>query len=307
GKRRTVYSAIMPIEILDIASDGRVLLAAQRTERDTTALLAGDKEPRTLVVPGESSIVRTMTPDGRLVVVTNQIPDGYEHFLIRSDRVGAVRLGAGENMSISPDGAWSLASTPGFDKFSVTPTGMGPTRDVPNPGGLTYLSLPVWLPDAKRFVAIARKGSDAPRAYIFDATTGVATAFGPPLLDWRFFGGPPVSTDGREVVLQDERSAMVRVPIGGGDPTPIPGMFPDDWPLSYTEDGKGLFVAERKLPIEVARVDFATGSRVPWLTMAPTRTAGMRYWVPVITPNGKYWALCTGKLLTTLFVVEGLR
>jgi hypothetical protein len=297
----------MPIEIFDIASDGRVLLAAQRSERDATALLAGDKEPRALVVPGESSIVRAMTPDGRMVVVTNQIPKGYEHYVIRADRPGAVRLGDAENMSVSRDGAWSLAANPGFNTFFVTPTGMGKTREVPNPEGITYLSIPAWLPDARGFVLTGRKGSEPPRAFVVDATTGAGAPFGPPELAWGFFMAPPVSADGREVVLQDEHGTPERVQIPGGKTTAISGLLPGDQPLTYTEDGKGLFVATATFPIDVARLDFGTGRRTPWLTLNPTRTAGMRYWTPVITPDGKAWALCTGKLLSTLYVVEGLR
>ena len=307
GHRRVVYSAIMPIEIFDITADGRVLLAAQRPERDATALLEGDKEPRTLVVPGESSIVRSMTPDGRMVGVTNQIPVGYEHFLIRADRPGAVRLGEAENMSISPDGAWSLAANPGFNTFFVTPTAMGKPREVANPNAITYLSIPMWLPDSKRFFVTGRKGNEPSRALIVDATSGEAAPFGPPGLEWPFFSCPAVSTDGRETVLRGDDNVFRRIPLGGGEPLPVAGFLPDDQPLAYVEDGSGLFVASRRFPIDVVRLDFATGRRTPWLTLTATRNAGMRYWIPTITPNGKYWALCTGKLLTTLFVVEGLR
>ena len=35
--------------------------------------------------------------------------------------------------------------------------------------------------------------------------------------------------------------------------------------------------------------------------------AGLRYAIATITPSGKYWALSTAKLLTDLYVVEGLR
>lgn len=43
------------------------------------------------------------------------------------------------------------------------------------------------------------------------------------------------------------------------------------------------------------------------MTMAPMDPAGLRYAIVTITPNGKYWALSTAKLLTDLYIVEGLR
>ena len=55
------------------------------------------------------------------------------------------------------------------------------------------------------------------------------------------------------------------------------------------------------------RLDLATGSRTPWLTIAPTDSAGLRYATVAITSNGKYWVLSTAKLLTDLYVVDGLK
>jgi hypothetical protein len=88
---------------------------------------------------------------------------------------------------------------------------------------------------------------------------------------------------------------------------PIPGARAEDQPLTFTEDGAALLVVGRTLPLEIERLDLTTGQRTPWMTVAPTDRAGLRYAIATITPNGKYWASSTAKLLTDLYVVEGLR
>ena len=95
--------------------------------------------------------------------------------------------------------------------------------------------------------------------------------------------------------------------MGGGDPLPIPGLLAGDSPLAWTEDGAALFVSGDTNPIPIVRLELATGKRSPWITIAPTDSAGLRYIVPNITPNGKYWTLSIARLLTDLYVVEGLR
>ena len=307
GRRHVIYTSIGWIELFDIAADGRVLLGYQRTEREAVALLAGSTEPRPLVVPGESSVVRTLSPDGRSVLVANQIPKEYETFVIRSDRPGAVRLCPGESIALSPDGAWALTSSADYRTFFVSPLGMGPTRRIPNPDGIEYASIGTWMPDGKRFIVAGRKGGGSTRGYVIDATSGAGKAFGAEGVLWPLFTGPPVSPDGKYAVFQDPGGTPKRWPIDGGDPLPIPGLLPEDQPVMWTADGTALFVTRKAVPIPIVKLDLATGTRTPWLTVAPTDSAGLRYAIATITPDGKHWAISAAKLLTDLYVVEGLR
>jgi WD40 repeat protein len=189
----------------------------------------------------------------------------------------------------------------------IVPLGMGPTRAIPNPEGIEYVSPITWLPDGKRFVVVGHKGSDPSRAFVCDVESGAAKPFGEPGVMWTIFTGPPVSPDGKYVVLQGADGISKRWPIEGGEAIAIPGARAEDQPSTFTEDGAAIFVAGRSLPIAIERLDLATGDRTPWITVEPTDNAGLRYALAAITPNGKYWALSTAKLLTDLFVVEGLR
>ena len=58
----------------------------------------------------------------------------------------------------------------------------------------------------------------------------------------------------------------------------------------------------------VFRLDLATGRKEPWLEVRPPDPAGVCAFVSlVLTPDGKSYAYTYGRLLTDLYLVEGLR
>jgi Tol biopolymer transport system component len=307
GHSRVVHSSISPIELFDIAPDGRVLLGSQRNERSVQAVLAGSSEPRPLVVSGEASLARYVAPDGSAVVISNHLPKEYETYVVRADRPGATRLSAGDGIAISPDGSLVLSVSADSKTMSVSPLAMGPTRKIPTTDEVNYDGVPVWLPDGKSIAFTARRGSDPSRGFVVDVASGATKPFGAPGVHWDGFNGPPLSPDGKQIVLQDMNGTYLRWPVNGGEPLPIPGLIAGDLPLAWTDDGAALFVGGTAVPMSITRLELATGKRTPWKTIAPSDVAGLRYATLTISPNGNYWALATAKLLTDLFVVEGLR
>jgi len=307
GHRRVVYTSVSPIELFDIASDGRALIGSHKNERQAQALLDGSTEARHLIVPGEASMARALSGDGRTVLVASHLSKEYETYVLRSDRPGAVRIATGDGEAISPDGAWGLVVSADAKTLTVTPLVMGDPHIVPIPDGMTCESLPEWLPDGKRIVFVGRRGTEETRGYVCDVATGALKAFGAPGAFWNHFGRCPVSPDGKLVVLEDKNGTPLRWPVDGGPGLPIPGLLAGDIPLTWSDDGGSIFVSGSSTPIPIDRLSLATGRRTPWLTISPSDTAGLRYAVVTITPNGKYWALSVAKLLTDLYVVDGLR
>ena len=114
---------------------------------------------------------------------------------------------------------------------------------------------------------------------LFDAETGKATPFGPPDPVWTTFTPPPVSSDGKSVVLLDAAGMPGLWPIDGGDPLPIPGLRPDDQIASFAEGDAELFVAGPSVPVKIERLALATGRRTPWLEISPTDAAGLETWL----------------------------
>jgi dipeptidyl aminopeptidase/acylaminoacyl peptidase len=307
GGTRTLHKSLAPIELFDVSADGRLLMGTQRPERQASALLAGWDGPRLLTVPGEASVARGLSADGRAVLVTDQVPAGYESYLVQADRPGAVRLSSGDGYAISDDGTRALAVAADARSMLVSPLGPGTTRTFPIPEDLACDSAPSWLPGGKRIVFVGRRGSEPSRAYLLDVEAETATPFAAPGVSWSHFGGIPVSPDGRTVMLLDGSGAVMRWPIEGGSPLPVPGLGEEEVPLAFTADGRGIFVAGRGVPIPIERLDLETGKRTPWMTVAPADQAGLRFAVAAITPDGRHWALSTSRLHTDLYVVEGMR
>jgi hypothetical protein len=231
----------------------------------------------------------------------------YQTCWARSDRPGASLIGPGDGFAISPDGSRALVSSSDFQSLFIVPLGAGPTHTVPNPDGLELMSIGNWHPNGRQIVFAANKTGEPARAFLVDVESGKAAPFGPPGAGWAIFTPAPISSDGRFVVLLDADDRPCLWPLDGGAPTPIPGADFEDQILAFTEDDSALFVAGRSVPIVIERLDLATGERTPWLTVSPTDPAGLRYAIATITPDGKQWALSTAKLLTDLFVVEGLK
>ncbi|HEX5041714.1 MAG TPA: protein kinase, partial [Candidatus Polarisedimenticolaceae bacterium] len=110
GRQRVVFSSIEPIELFDVAPDGRALLGSAHAQREGVALLKGWTEPRPLVIPGEVSEAR-IAPDGTSAVALNHLTKDYETFLFRADRPGAARVSSGNGLSISRDGSVVLVGS----------------------------------------------------------------------------------------------------------------------------------------------------------------------------------------------------
>jgi eukaryotic-like serine/threonine-protein kinase len=307
GRSRTLLPSLTGIELFDVAPDGRVLLASDSRLRQVQALLAGSSEPRDVIIPGEASMSRWVAPDGRSVLVSEQGGTEYETFLVRADRPGAIHLGPGDGADLSPDGQWALSASADATRLYVSPVGAGQPRTIPNPQHLFYDSEPKWLPDGKRIITIAHTADSPTKGFVQDATDGTAKAFTPGGVGAGFTGAIIVSPDGRTALLIDPQGALVMWPIGGGEPRPIAGWKAGSVPLTWADDGKGIFYVDRGGFSPILRFDIATGRSTPWTTIAPSDPAGLRLVILKITSNGKYWSLSLSKMLSDLFVVEGLK
>ncbi len=307
GHVRTVQASMIQIELFDVAPDGRMLIGSQPQERNAVALMAGDSGPRPVVVPGESSMVHAIADDGSAVLVTDQYGPEYLTYLVRANQPGAVRLGTGEGYCISRDGRLALIGSSDSKRLYVAPLGVGTTRMIPNQLGIAFESVPHWMSDSRRIVMIGRTGTEPARGYVLDTTTGAATPFGPAGVEWNNYSPIPIAPDESAVIFGDTKGGYLRCPLGGGAPVPVPGLRPGDVPVTFSADGAAVFVAEQGVPIPVVRLDLATGRRTPWLNIAPPDAAGLRIATVSIAPDGRHWALSTARVLTDLYVAEGIR
>ena len=92
-------------------------------------------------------------------------------------------------------------------------------------------------------------------------------------------------------------------------PIPLTYLDRDDEPLQWSPDGSLLFVRRAGAwPAAVDRVNTATGDRESWKTIQPADPGGIdAVFRILITPNGKSYCHDYVRLLSELFVVEGLK
>jgi hypothetical protein len=94
----------------------------------------------------------------------------------------------------------------------------------------------------------------------------------------------------------------------GEAPSPVPGLEPGEQVIQWTADGQGLLVFRPGgLPLQVHRLDLATGKRVVWRDIPGSGHEGA--WVNRIrmTPDGRSLALRYIQDRSDLYRVEGLR
>ena len=98
-------------------------------------------------------------------------------------------------------------------------------------------------------------------------------------------------------------------PVDGGAPVPFPIMASDDIALQWSSDGRLLYVWRGAAwPPVVDRVDISTGRREAWKTIQPADPVGVdAIFRILVTPDGKAYCHDYVRVLSELFIVEGLK
>ena len=309
GRERLLAAQSASMALSDIARDGRALVTTQIDRRDMAGLFPGSSEERdyswfTWTYP------RDFSADGSWILFS-EATQNYSTYLRKTDGSAAIRLGEGAAQALSPDHRWAAAVRPETKELVLLPTGAGDTRKLPH-GTLSSLRPPVrWLPDSRGILFMGSEANSPDEGVYFqDIDRGDPRRVSPEgdwLLSWAG------SLDGRSFIAltgsdADKVRAMV-VPLDGAAPRPIAGLDPGDFPLRWSEDGRGLFFWRfGQVPAQVFRLDTTTGLRELWKTLAPPDRAGVRVIGLVLpTPDGKYYVYDYQRTLSEVYLVSGLR
>jgi Tol biopolymer transport system component len=306
GGLRAVTAGPIRYKVLDIAVDGRVLVGRDRDERMIEALLAGSGTPVDLTFR-EGSMALWVANDGRRALIGELLTAPYQTYLFN---VGGapVRLGTGQPTSLSPDGRWALAVSVEGHPLLLHPTGPGTSRTLPDPENIVFTNAG-WL-DANHVVAFGQKAGERSQGYIQDINGGPPRRF---TAEGAEINAPswwtlPISPDGTHVVVRDDQGSAVIHAVADGAPAPVPHFNPGEVVVQWTPDGDGLLVAHRdELQWIVERLDLGSGRRTPALTIRAHDAAGLRLSVFGISRDAKYYVHTYARLLSNLYVVDGLR
>jgi Tol biopolymer transport system component len=297
--------------LLDVSRAGRALLAQTSIRREIVGLPPGQIKERNLSW-FDWSYPDDLSNDGQTVLFdesNRQSEAGYEIYLRKTDGSPAVLLGEGIGTALSQDGRWALSVVRPFGQGQLVllPTGAGQPHPLSGEA-LLWGHWGAWTPDGKSILFAASEAGHAPRLYVREIEGGRARPITPEGIR-SYFNGNALSPDGKLVTAIDQQGRAILCPVAGGEPRPIPGIAVGELPVRWS-DATSLFVISRpgELPATISRLDLATGRRELWKQLTPLDPAGVFSIDPVlITPDGKAYVYSYRRMLSELYLVEGLR
>jgi hypothetical protein len=311
GRPRLVYRGPGWLTLQDIARDRHVLLTHSRVQSGIMWRRNDGTEERDLSWFDYSFSPR-LSADGRTLVFTAGGQAGGPRYSIYhrgTDGTDAALLGEGYATGLSPKGRWVLSLLPTVPpQLWSLPTGSGEKWRVGEDGdGLTYLSAG-WLsdgPDGQRILIQAREQGREPRLFVQDTREkGRPKPFTP-----EGVGIGPISPDGKRVAAAGPDGKKYLYFVDGGKPEPLPALAPEDELIGWSKDGLSLFVTRPgAIPAVVERFVLATQERVPFVRIEPTDPTGIVAITSIqVTPDGKSYAYRYFRVLSDLYLVEGLK
>jgi eukaryotic-like serine/threonine-protein kinase len=307
GKQRLLARVPGALTMLDTTRDGRVLLRREAGRQEIKAFFDGASRPRELSW-FDFSLPAGLSQDGKTLLFAEVGEAGgatYGIYIRGTDGSPAVRLGDGNPQGLSPDGNWVLAithETP--EQLFLLPTKAGERRVITN-DAIDHFTAE-WVPDGKQVVFTGSEPGHGPRLYAQDLEGGKPRAISPEGAAASFF---KVSPDGKFVAAIGPDGNRWLYPVDGGEPHPIPGIQTIERIAGFAADGKSVFAYNiAGLPCTITRIDLATGKRTVWKQIVPADAAGVDAVGGLrITPDAKSYVFSFPRVLSDLYVVEGLK
>ena len=309
GKERLIARIPGILNLHDVSRNGQALLARDNWRVGIIAQAPGSKEQDLSWM--DFSAVRDLSPDGKLLLFDESGEAGGalgQIYLRRMDGSPPVRLGDGTGCSLSMDSKWALTvPTPAKvgNQFVFLPTGTGTPRSIPVPqASVQWGNL---MPNGQEILFAGNEQGHATRIYLQDISNGKVrpvTPEGVSLTSFTRF----VSPDGMFfLAVESDGSSIVRS-VENGERKAIPSLQPADIAFGWTGDGKSIYVYQPAMPVKVFQIDLASGQRRLWKELDPPDPAGINFIrTPHISADGKAYAYNYNRVLSDLYLVDGLR
>jgi Tol biopolymer transport system component len=299
GRQRLVQEAPSSLTVWDIASDGRVLVTRDDERRALVGVPPGETAERDLSWFDNSGLA-DLSLGGRWLL----FGDRFGVYIRKTDGSPPIDLGLKGHFadSLSPDGNAVLATTSANDRLVIMPTGPGDARPLPSHGITSYRGAQ-WFPDGRRVFFNGNAPGQAVRTYVQDVAGGAPRA-----VTSENVLAMSVSTDGQWLAaLGDEGISLW--PVAGGQSRLVPQSFKEDRAVSWSADGRSLWVFHRaEIPAPIWRVDIATGHRQRVKMLVPPDPVGVYSIINFdITPSGDSYFYTYTRLLSQLYVARNLR
>src|SRR5271165_296508 len=306
GKQRVILATVTDIALQDVSPDGNVLLT---TVHGSTEMLVGHKgqsADRVLELPQEHARMAGLSYSGNIVALGFSGPgsgNDYSTLVLPEGATEPVRLGDGDPSSISPDGKWIFSLIPSqLNQFILYPTGTGQPRPVDvSPVHILGVASS-WTSDGSRILFTGADANRRPRSYLLEVESGTTRAVTP-----EDTSDGIISPSGEYIVARDSSRKFMVYSVAGGEPRPVEGLAAGEVPIQWDASGSKLYVWNRTVPANVYLLDVRTGTRTLWLEIKPAEVSGLLYGEVIVTPDGRSYGYRYRRVLTDLFLAEGLR
>lgn len=308
GPERTVYTALAPILIHDIAADGSVLIGQGFMERDITFLGEGVVNPRSLGW-GAMDFSPRLSADGSQVLFSTWGTRRQPVALLRKTSGGPPQeLGGDFAMDLSSDGRWALLGRDNDGLTLVATTGTGTRRKVPLPS--LEFQATRFVGGTSRALSLARARTDSGyRLYSIDLDRSIATPLSEPMteLDVDVLEISPDSQWAATSAL-DEKSSLMLHPLSGGKPVTLTGLGPNVRPVGWaSKDELWLARVDPADPSVFRLIRFDVRRRVT-VQERTIGTGGPGFALNLhVTPDGKNIVFNQQRTTGHLYVVRGLQ
>ncbi len=305
GKLRTVLALPGELTLLDIGSDGRVLVSLNAVRM---ALKFETRDGKSLDLSWHDwNIAHDISADGENVLFEDSSEAAGPKYSVAMRKVNGelpVRLGEGSAGGLSPDGKWAISILPGTPNITLLPVGPGQARTIRVIGVEKILNGPArFLPDGKHVTVNGNEPGHAVRCYIVDLDSGKAKPVTPE--------GTPgliLSPDQRYVLAANGRPRPI-YSVTDGSVRKIPGFDPNILLVRWSDDGRALYgYNTRNIPSEVYKIDPDTGKKAVVHTLFAEPSPGVVYIAPlVLNGDASRFLYSFYQVSSTLYVISGLQ
>jgi eukaryotic-like serine/threonine-protein kinase len=307
GKPRLLAQAPGDLLLHDVYRDGRVLLARDNSRRGLIGLRAGENAERDLSW-FDWSYPADLSSDGNTLLFREEGAGGglsYSAYVRPTDGAPAILLGEGRAFALSPDKQWALStSVTAPTQLVLLPTKAGEPKPFP-PSNVNHVD-GRWLHDGQSFIISGNEPGHGARLYLHKNNAAGLAPISPEGANALAYS---ISPDDKLVAAVGPDQKGYMYPLDGGEPRPIPGFNTGELPISWSSDGRSIYVyGTAEMPAVVVKIDITTGQRSEWKKLRPADPAGVEFIGPILlTPDAKTYVYGYRRQLTDLYLVTGLR
>ncbi len=308
GREREIYSQPDRMFLHDVARDGRALVTILRLGKWMFVRRAGDAAERDLTWLDWSSPA-ALSADGRsLAFLESELGVAGVSTVFVRDTSGAppVKVCEGSAARLSPDLRFVAAVQEDGHEIVVYPVGPGAPRKLSLPGIEVRAACP--LSDGTTICVLGSEPTREARIWVTDVSGSEPRPVSPEGVTGVGINAT-VTADGLYGVGRS--NGVVRLfPLAGGDPQELPGIREDEMIAALAADRGFAFVYQPfEVPVRVFKVNLRSGARELCREFAPPDRAGMGLFpsTVVMTPDGGTYVYSPNRLLSELYLIEGLK